>query len=179
MDPVSEGRSQSDERLSNRTTEDRWNVEFPFEWDADELVSRRQLLRWSVWASGALFAGTGVLFALGYARRRAAGGAHAIIESSALEPGDVHYFKYPGPEDHAILLRLRDGRLVAYDGTCTHLSCAVYWNAENELLRCPCHEGLFDPASGDVLAGPPPRPLARIPLREDDGILYATRETSP
>ena len=61
--------AEHEEPLSNLTSEDRWGVEFPFEWDADELVSRRQLLRWSVWASGALFAGTGVLAALGYVRR--------------------------------------------------------------------------------------------------------------
>lgn len=169
--------AEHEEPLSNLTSEDRWGVEFPFEWDADELVSRRQLLRWSVWASGALFAGTGVLAALGYVRRGSRGGLQAIVEASAVPAGGVHYFKYPGPDDHAILLRLGDGRLVAYSGKCTHLSCAVYWNAERGKLRCPCHEGLFDPETGGVLAGPPQRPLPRIALHEENGMLYADGET--
>jgi nitrite reductase/ring-hydroxylating ferredoxin subunit len=175
MGPVSQ--TEQEGPLSNRTRDGRWGVDFPFEWDADELVSRRQLLQWSVWASGALFAGTGVLAALGYARARSRGGLRAIAESGAVPMGGVLYFNYPGPDDHAILMHLRDGRFVAYSGKCTHLSCAVYWNAEMGKLRCPCHEGLFDPETGGVLAGPPQRPLPRIALRENDGMLYAVEET--
>ena len=51
-------------QLSNRTRAGRWQVEFPYEWDADDLVSRRQILRWAVWASGALFAATAGLAGL-------------------------------------------------------------------------------------------------------------------
>jgi hypothetical protein len=47
VDPVSA--IEHEEPLSDRTRDERWQVEFPFGWDADELVSRRQLLRWSVW----------------------------------------------------------------------------------------------------------------------------------
>jgi Rieske Fe-S protein len=169
--------NRGDELLSSRTSAGRWEVDYPFEWDADELVSRRQLLRWSVGASGALFAGTAVLAALAFARSRARGGPRAIVASSAIPIGGAHYFTYPGPEDHAILLRLDATRFVAFSGKCTHLSCAVYWNAEMGKLRCPCHEGLFDAATGSVLAGPPQRPLPRIELREQDGMLYAVRET--
>lgn len=167
---------RNEESLSNRTSEGRWSVEFPFEWDADDLVSRRQLLRWSVWASGALFASTGVLAVLGYARGPRRGGLRAIVEASAVPIGGVHYFSYPGPEDHAILLRLAERRFVAYSGKCTHLSCAVYWNERDGKLLCPCHQGVFEPETGDVLAGPPPRPLPRIALHEEDGMLYAMDE---
>ncbi|MGH7617121.1 MAG: ubiquinol-cytochrome c reductase iron-sulfur subunit [Gemmatimonadaceae bacterium] len=162
--------------MSNRTRDGRWGVEFPFEWDADELVSRRQLLRWSVGASGALFASAAMLAVLAHARGRSRGGLRAIVEASTLPVGGVHYFTYPGPEDHAILLQLSAGRFVAYSGKCTHLSCAVYWNAQMAKLRCPCREGLFNPETGGVLAGPPPRPLPRIALREKHGMLYAVEE---
>lgn len=172
---MSEG--EREEPLSNRTSAARWGVDFPFEWDADELVSRRQLLGWSVGASGALFASTALLAALAFARARVRGSLRAIVESSAVPIGGVHYFTYPGPEDHAILLRLDARRFVAFSGKCTHLSCAVYWNAEMGKLRCPCHEGLFDPETGGVLAGPPQRPLPRIALREQEGMLYAVQET--
>jgi Rieske Fe-S protein len=169
--------TEGEEPLSNRTRDERWGVDFPVEWDADELVSRRQLLRWSVGASGALFASTGVLAILAYARHAGRGGLRAIVAASAVPVGGVHYFRYPGPDDHAILMQPSPGRFVAYTGKCTHLSCAVYWNAEMGKLRCPCHEGLFDPETGGVLAGPPPRPLPRIALREENGLLYAVEET--
>ena len=87
--------NENDEILSNRTSEGRWHVEFPFEWDADDLVSRRQLLRWSVWASGALFASTGLLAALSFTRERRRGSLAAIVKAADVPVGEAHYFSYP------------------------------------------------------------------------------------
>lgn len=53
--------------------------------------------------------------------------------------------------------------LAAVSTTCTHLGCGVAWNAERKAFLCPCHGGVYG-ADGRVLAGPPPRPLARVPL---------------
>lgn len=170
--------SERETPLSNRTRETRWRAEFPFGWDADELVSRRQLLRWSVWASGALFASTGLLAVLGYTRERRRGSARAIVRASDVPVGGVHYFGYPGHDEHAILLHPSASRFVAFSGKCTHLSCAVYWRPEVGKLVCPCHNGVFDPETGQVLAGPPPRPLPRIGLREAGGVLYAVEEVA-
>jgi Rieske Fe-S protein len=36
---------------------------------------------------------------------------------------------------------------------------------------------VFHPETGDVLAGPPPRPLPKIELREENGTIYAVSET--
>jgi len=162
--------------LSNPTSADRWQVDFPYEWDADDLVSRRQILRWAVWASVALFAATAGLAGLTLARDRSRGSEQRIIPAEEVRTGGVHYFHYPGEDDHAILLRLTDERFVAYSGKCTHLSCAVYWSAERDELICPCHEGIFAPETGDVIAGPPPRPLPRIVIEERDGVIYAIEE---
>jgi len=162
--------------LSNRTRAGRWQVEFPYEWDADDLVSRRQILRWAVWASGALFAATAGLAGLTLARDQVRGSEKEVIRADEIAPGEVHYFNYPGKDDHAILLRLNDERLVAYSGKCTHLACAVYWNADHEELVCPCHHGVFSPQTGDVIAGPPPRALPRIVIEERDGVIVAIEE---
>ena len=162
--------------LSNRTRAGRWQVDFPYEWDADDLVSRRQILRWAVWASGALFAATAGLAGLTLVRDRTRGGEQEIVQAEEVPTGGVHYFHYPGDDDHAILLRLADDRFVAYSGKCTHLSCAVYWDAEREELICPCHEGVFAPETGDVIAGPPPRPLPRITIENRDGTIVAIEE---
>jgi Rieske Fe-S protein len=40
-------------------------------------------------------------------------------------------------------------------------------------MECPCHNGGFDAATGQVLYGPPPRALPRIALRIEDGRIYA------
>ncbi len=54
----------------------------------------------------------------------------------------------------------------AISATCTHLGCQVRWTADEKTFRCPCHGGVFD-ASGQVLEGPPPRPLTTIDARID------------
>jgi Rieske Fe-S protein len=46
----------------------------------------------------------------------------------------------------------------AMSATCTHLGCQVHWDDADARFRCPCHGGVYD-ASGQVLGGPPPRPL--------------------
>lgn len=55
----------------------------------------------------------------------------------------------------------------AFSATCTHLGCRVDWDAAARLFRCPCHGGAYD-ADGLVVAGPPPRPLDRVPARLDE-----------
>lgn len=55
----------------------------------------------------------------------------------------------------------------ALSATCTHLGCQVRWDAESTRFRCPCHGGVFD-AQGNVVEGPPPRPLDRVEVRLDD-----------
>ena len=60
-----------------------------------------------------------------------------------------------------------DKSVQAISATCTHLGCQVRWDGPAEKFRCPCHGGVFD-ASGQVVEGPPPRPLDRIAARVDD-----------
>jgi Rieske Fe-S protein len=44
----------------------------------------------------------------------------------------------------------------------------------NRRFYCPCHEGAFDLSTGNPIAGPPRRPLARIKLEFRQGSVYAT-----
>lgn len=60
------------------------------------------------------------------------------------------------------------GNVHALSGTCTHLGCQVRWDAGSTRFRCPCHGGAFD-ADGNVVEGPPPRPLDRVEVRLDEG----------
>ena len=56
----------------------------------------------------------------------------------------------------------------ALSATCTHLGCQVRWDAGATRFRCPCHGGVFD-ATGQVVEGPPPRPLDRVETRVESG----------
>ena len=68
--------------------------------------------------------------------------------------------------------RAADG-VVAYSATCTHMDCVVDdFLADEQVLHCACHESKFDPKdNAKVVGGVPPRPLAGLPLKLDDGQL--------
>ena len=53
--------------------------------------------------------------------------------------------------------------LAALATTCSHLGCGVSWDPGRNAFLCPCHGGVYGP-DGAVLAGPPPKPLTRLPL---------------
>jgi len=150
-----------------------WQSEFPYHWDADELTSRRDLLQFAVYASGTLFLGTALLAMLRRFLPVRETAAKEIARIAEIPHDEAVYFHYPGPEDQAMLLRLESGRFVAYSQTCTHLSCSVYFQKEQNRLFCPCHEGVFDTRTGQPIAGPPVRPLSRITLQANGDKLYA------
>ncbi len=160
--------------ISEYRRADRWRAEFPYHWDADDLVSRRQLLRFAVYTSGALFSTTALLAVLGLVRSPEVVRVQPIARVQDVPEGQAFYFRYPEPDDEAMLIHLPGGRFVAYSQRCTHLSCSVYYQPARERLYCPCHEGVFNPLTGDPIAGPPPRRLPQVLLRQEGDMLYAT-----
>jgi len=85
-------------------------------------------------------------------------------------------FQDPATGDPAIAVALAGGSVVAFDAVCTHAGCQTSYDTGQKLITCPCHGGAFDPSHGAaVVAGPPPTPLASIPLQVGtDGGVYAT-----
>ena len=62
-----------------------------------------------------------------------------------------------------------DGQnFTAFSNVCTHLACRVTWNEERGGFFCPCHDGLFG-IDGEVLSGPPPRPLDQFETKIENG----------
>jgi menaquinol-cytochrome c reductase iron-sulfur subunit len=59
---------------------------------------------------------------------------------------------------------------IAMSNICTHLGCSVRWVADREQFFCPCHNGVFD-REGNVVSGPPPRPLDRYQVNVENGQL--------
>ncbi len=50
------------------------------------------------------------------------------------------------------------GGFLAISSICPHLHCIVNWNEVQKRFECPCHGAKFN-EYGEVLEGPPPRPL--------------------
>src|SRR5881394_1810331 len=68
-----------------------------------------------------------------------------------------------------LLFEDSEQRVRALEARCTHEGCTVQYVPGDSVIWCACHNGRFD-LDGRVLAGPPPRPLARwLAQREPDG----------
>lgn len=72
----------------------------------------------------------------------------------------------------AWVVRLPD-KLYVFDPHCTHLGCAYRWDETAKQFFCPCHSAIFS-ISGNVLSGPPPRPLNTYAYEVREGFIYVT-----
>ncbi len=54
---------------------------------------------------------------------------------------------------------------------CTHLGCRIAWHEDKQAYVCPCHDAVFD-MDGNVVSGPPPRPLDNYEYKIEDGKLF-------
>jgi Rieske Fe-S protein len=71
----------------------------------------------------------------------------------------------------AFVLRKEGQDPLVFSDVCTHLSCRVNWNEENSEFYCPCHAAFFS-KNGEVVSGPPPRPLDRYEIKLDGDQLF-------
>ena len=71
------------------------------------------------------------------------------------------------------VVRSSDRDVRVFSDICTHLGCRVNWHPDLEHYVSPCHDGHFDKL-GNVLSGPPPRPLDEYTTRVEDGHLFVT-----
>jgi Rieske Fe-S protein len=152
-----------------------WREDFPIDWPQDQHVERRDFVKFLVLTSFAMTIGQVWIAAQDWLRRRSGpppGKAVGSLDQIAV--GSTIVFNYPGDHDPCVLVRLGDRELVAYSQKCTHLSCAVIPRPDRGDILCPCHHGYFDLRTGDVIAGPPPRPLPRIRLEVRGNAIYAT-----
>jgi len=152
-----------------------WRNDFPIDWPQDELVARRDFTKFLVLTSFAFVVGQIWIAFQNFARKGT--GKPPIREIARLDAipiGSAMTFAYPNAHDDCILVRTAADRFAAFSQKCTHLSCAVTPQINNNCFYCPCHHGYFDLASGIPIAGPPRRPLPRIQLQIRDGVLYAT-----
>jgi cytochrome b6-f complex iron-sulfur subunit len=71
-----------------------------------------------------------------------------------------------------IVVHTAQGGIKAFSAICTHLGCIVNWQQSRGFIQCPCHDGRFNPVTGAVISGPPPRPLSPVPVNIEGGKIY-------
>ena len=151
-----------------------WWRDFPIDWPQDQYVERRDFTKFLVLISGALATGQVWIAAQRWWRSASRSPVLRVAPLDAIPIGRSLLFDYPETGQPCVLVRIAEDTVVAYSQRCTHLSCPVIPQPDRGVLYCPCHEGLFDLASGRVLAGPPPRPLPRVLVEVRDRVVYAT-----
>jgi len=131
--------------------------------DSEKTISRRKLIGYA-WIGavavviGELIAGT---FAFLWPKKKEGKGEKIFIAGKVndFKVGDIIYFR----KERVYVQRLEQG-FIAFSAICTHLKCIVNWNEVKKMFECPCHGAKFNP-NGEVLEGPPPRPLDLLKLQ--------------
>lgn len=68
----------------------------------------------------------------------------------------------------AYVVRRTALKAIAFDPHCTHLGCPLQFVEGARVFLCPCHGGVFN-HTGDVVSGPPPRPMLRYETKVEQG----------
>ena len=89
----------------------------------------------------------------------------AVGRPEDIAPGTVLVL----PRQKVYVIRTSEG-FYALSSVCTHLGCMTRYERERKELACPCHGSHFT-LDGQVAGGPAPRPLPRLALSIDRGLL--------
>jgi cytochrome b6-f complex iron-sulfur subunit len=139
-------------------------------------TTRRQLVRLGWVAAGIVFFGgqLWLLLKLFFAPTKPGRGRGRFVVGPVEQfaVGSVtHFWK-----ERFLLVRHPNGFL-ALSQACTHQKCNVDYDAELNVIVCPCHGAQFS-LTGTVLAGPAPRPLDRFATMINNGqVVVNTSQT--
>ncbi|HNP18812.1 MAG TPA: Rieske (2Fe-2S) protein [Fulvivirga sp.] len=151
-----------------------WKSDFPIETKKANHVNRREFAKFLGLLSGALALGNGgiVIKALAFPSKPMEG-EHFVCNEKDVPVGEMFQFSIEGTKVVPyILIHLEETKWRAFEQKCTHLSCAVRYEGKTKKIECPCHHGFFDADTGEVLQGPPPRPLPQLEVVINEGKVY-------
>lgn len=139
-------------------------------------ISRRKFIAYAWIAAAAVVIGEliGGTFAFLWPRRKGGKIETVFIAGKATDfkVGEV----IPLRKERTFIMRT-EGGFLAISSVCPHLHCIVNWNAVIKEFECPCHGAKFN-QFGEVLAGPPPRPLDLYKLQIVAGNLVIDRASA-
>ena len=120
-------------------------------------ISRRRLIAYAWMGAAAIVMGELIFgtFAFLWPRRKGPKVETVFIAGKVTDfkVGEIIPFR----KERTFILRT-EGGFLAMSAICTHLHCVVNWNEMLKKFECPCHGAKFN-LNGEVLEGPPPRPL--------------------
>lgn len=135
-------------------------------------LDRRKLL--GLVGSGALAAAAGgtVLASLQYIAPNVLyeeGSRIGVGRAESFWPGMVLFL----PKHRVYVVRSEKG-FYALSAVCTHLGCMTRHEPAEKRIFCPCHGSQFS-LEGKVTAGPAPRPLPRLEVSIERGVVVVDR----
>lgn len=121
-------------------------------------LSRRDFTKLAFGALGGLVALEAAMIGFNYAAPRVGDGEFGSVMTCGLITEFPNGSVTPFNQGRFYLVRLQDSGFLALYRKCTHLGCAVPWDATKSMFVCPCHASEFD-NTGALKNPPAPRPL--------------------
>lgn len=141
-------------------------------------ITRRSLADYLLGVGLAALAGTVLYPILRYLIpppvKEIAAGSIVAAKVGELKPNSAKIFLLGGKP--AILVHTPQGTYKAFSAVCTHLACTVQYRPDLGHIWSACHDGHFD-LNGQVLSGPPPRPLPAYGVAVKGEDIVVTRPT--
>jgi Rieske Fe-S protein len=94
-------------------------------------------------------------------------GADALATTAEIPAGGGKIFTV----QQVVVTQPTAGEFKAFSAVCTHMGCIVN-QISNGTIDCPCHGSQYSIATGDVVAGPAPRPLPAKQIKVADGSVF-------
>lgn len=143
--------------------EKHWKQDFPINRPEANQVTRRDFAKLLAFVSGGMVVGNGAIAArAAFADKEHDDTRHLVCSKGDIPVGGTKSFVLENSKIPYVLIHTEEGEFYAYEQKCTHLSCAVFYKPGTLKIECPCHNGWFDVKTGEVLQGPPPRPLKKL-----------------